>query len=44
MCQGSCNGVSGSFKKISRVFQDNFKGVSRKIEVYFEGDFSFEVI
>ena len=32
VCQGSCNGVSGSFKevlrvfkKVSRLFQDNFK-------------------
>ena len=51
VCQGSLNGVSGSFKdvsrkfqeclkKVSRVFQDSFKGVSRKIEGYFKGDFS----
>ena len=43
MCQGSFNGVSGSFievswkvqeclKEVSRVFLDSFKGVSRMIE------------
>ena len=27
-------------KKVSRLFQDSFKGVSRKIKGYLEGDFS----
>ena len=43
VCQGSCNGVSGSFKEVSRVFkkfQEYFKIISRKIEGYFQGDFS----
>ena len=46
MCEGSFSGVSGSFKEVSRksqefqvsrVFQDSFKSVSRKIELYFKG-------
>ena len=48
MCEGSFSGVSGNFKevsrrsqecleKVARVFQDSFKSVSRKIELYFKG-------
>ena len=48
MYQGSFNGVSGNFredlrkvqeclKKVSRVFQNSYKGVSRKIEKDFSG-------
>ena len=42
MCQGSFNGVSGRFKEDSRVFKESLKGkgVSRKIEGCFVGDFS----
>ena len=46
MRQGSFNGVSGSFDEVSRVlkvsslYQDTFKGVSRKIEGYLVGDFN----
>ena len=45
VCLGSFNGVSGNFKEVSkmfkeRVFQDSFKGVSKRIEGYFEGHFS----
>ena len=31
--------VSMVFQEVSRAFQDSFKGVSRKIEGYFGGDF-----
>ena len=27
LCQGSCNGVSGSFKEVSRKFQGSFQSV-----------------
>ena len=48
MYEGSFYGVSGTFKevsrksqeclkKVARIFQDSFKSVSRKIELYFKG-------